>query len=73
VAPRPATDEALEPWLRALNLDEAPPVWAGREARDGPTVYACEGFSCSPPQSSVEAALTWFSRDGADEDVATEE
>jgi hypothetical protein len=73
VAPRPATDEALEPWLRTLGLDEAPPVWAGREARDGPTVYACEGFSCSPPQSSVEAALTWFSRDGADEDVATEE
>jgi hypothetical protein len=23
-------------------------------------VYACEGFSCSPPQSSIEEALTWF-------------
>ncbi|WP_152041670.1 thioredoxin domain-containing protein [Salinigranum salinum] len=73
VAPRPATDEALEPWLRTLDLDEAPPVWAGREARDGPTVYACEGFSCSPPRSSVEEALTWFSEDGADGTVATEE
>jgi hypothetical protein len=60
VAPRPATDGALEPWLRELDLDEAPPIWAGREARDGPSVYACEGFTCSPPQSSVADALGWF-------------
>jgi uncharacterized protein YyaL (SSP411 family) len=65
VARRPATDEALEPWLRRLDLDEIPAVWAGRNARDGPTVYACEGFSCSPPRSTVEDALAWF--DGTDE------
>jgi uncharacterized protein YyaL (SSP411 family) len=69
VARRPATDADLEPWLRALDLDEAPPIWAGREARDSPTVYACEGFSCSPPRSSVEDALEWFSEgsDGVEE------
>jgi hypothetical protein len=65
VARRPATDEAIEPWLRRLGLDEIPAVWAGRDARDGPTVYACEGFSCSPPRSTVEEALAWF--DGTDE------
>jgi hypothetical protein len=60
VTRRPATDEALDAWLRRLDLDEAPPVWAGREARGGPTVYACENFACSPPQSSVDDALAWF-------------
>jgi hypothetical protein len=60
VTRRPATDAELTEWLRTLGLDEEPPVWAGREARDGPTVYACEGFTCSPPRSSVEAALAWF-------------
>jgi hypothetical protein len=64
VTQRPETDAALDPWLRTLGIAETPPVWAGREARDGPTVYACEGFSCSPPQSSVEAALAWFEGDG---------
>jgi hypothetical protein len=66
VTQRPATDAGLDEWLSVLDLDEAPPVWAGRETRDGPTVYACEGFTCSPPQSSVEEALEWFAGD-ADE------
>ncbi|AUV81984.1 thioredoxin domain-containing protein [Salinigranum rubrum] len=64
VTRRPATDAALGTWLERLDIDEAPPVWAGREARDGPTVYACEGFTCSPPKSSVEEALSWFEGDG---------
>ena len=57
---RPASDDELGPWLDALDLDEAPPVWAGREIRDGePTVYACRARVCSPPQHSLEAALDW--------------
>jgi uncharacterized protein YyaL (SSP411 family) len=64
VTQRPATDDALAPWLRTLEVDDAPPVWAGRTARDGPTVYACEGFSCSPPQSSVADALAWVDDSG---------
>ena len=57
---RPPTEAGLGTWLDRLGLDEAPPVWAGREARDGPTVYACEGFTCSPPKPSVAEALSWF-------------
>ncbi len=61
VTRRPSAEAELDPWLDALGLDEAPPVWAGREARDGrPTVYACESFTCSPPQHDIEAALDWF-------------
>ncbi|WP_101297274.1 thioredoxin domain-containing protein [Halegenticoccus soli] len=60
VARRPPTDDALSPWLDALDLAEAPPIWAGREAEDGdPTVYACEAFTCSPPQTDIGAALDW--------------
>ncbi|WP_372910718.1 thioredoxin domain-containing protein [Salinigranum sp.] len=59
VTQRPETDAGLGSWLERLDLDEAPPVWAGREARDGPTVYACEGFTCSPPKSSIAEALSW--------------
>jgi uncharacterized protein YyaL (SSP411 family) len=64
VTRRPSTDEGLAPWLDRLGLDEAPPVWAGREARDGPTVYACEAFTCSPPLSSMAEAVAWFEDDG---------
>ncbi|SFR69073.1 thioredoxin domain-containing protein [Halogeometricum limi] len=63
---RPPTDEKLTSWLETLGLDEAPPVWRGREMRDGePTVYACEGRSCSPPAHSIDEALRWF--DGGDD------
>ncbi|MFB6131621.1 MAG: thioredoxin domain-containing protein [Salinigranum sp.] len=65
---RPPTDEGLAEWLDRLGLDEAPPIWAGREARDGePTVYACESFTCSPPQHDVEDALAWFEEEEAGE------
>ena len=61
VAPRPASDADLEPWLDALGIDEVPPIWANREARDGePTAYACRDFTCSPPQTELEAALDWL-------------
>jgi uncharacterized protein YyaL (SSP411 family) len=59
LAPRPADDGDLAARLDALGLDEAPPIWAGRDASEEPTVYLCEGFTCSPPQSSLEAALAW--------------
>jgi len=64
LAPRPGTDADLEPWLDALGLDAAPPIWAGREARDGqPTVYACRARACSPPAHEVGEALEWFADD----------
>ncbi|MFB6141110.1 MAG: thioredoxin domain-containing protein [Halosimplex sp.] len=64
LAPRPADEVDLDPWIDALGLDDAPPIWAGREARDGrPTVYACRSRTCSPPNHDLGEALSWF--DGA--------
>ncbi|WP_436924388.1 thioredoxin domain-containing protein [Halosimplex amylolyticum] len=61
LAPRPPTDDELSPWLEALELDDAPPIWADREVRDDePTVYACQSRACSPPTHSVAEALEWF-------------
>jgi uncharacterized protein YyaL (SSP411 family) len=61
LARRPPTEEGLDDWLDRLGLDEAPPVWRGREARDGePTVYACRGRTCSPPRHDLDAALDWL-------------
>ncbi|WP_436928932.1 thioredoxin domain-containing protein [Halosimplex halobium] len=61
LAPRPPTDDALDGWLDALGLAEAPPIWASREARDGePTVYACRSRACSPPAHDLDEALAWF-------------
>ncbi|MFB6171796.1 MAG: thioredoxin domain-containing protein, partial [Haloarculaceae archaeon] len=55
---RPPGD--LDRWLDALDLDAAPPIWADRDQVDGePTVYACRSFTCSPPQTDVDAALSW--------------
>ena len=59
LARRPATDEELSGWLDALGIESAPPIWAGRAARDGPTVYLCENFACSPPRGDIDAALRW--------------
>jgi len=61
VARRPPTDDGLAPWLDALGLDEAPPVWRGREADGGaPTAYACRGRTCSPPQTDLDAVIGWL-------------
>jgi uncharacterized protein YyaL (SSP411 family) len=56
---RPPTDEGLSAWLDTLGLDAAPPIWAGRDARDGPTVYACRNRACSPPRTDLGEALDW--------------
>jgi hypothetical protein len=61
VSPRPPTDDGLAAWLDVLGVDDAPPVWKDREQRDDePTVYVCEGRTCSPPTHSLSAALDWF-------------
>ncbi|WP_049925451.1 thioredoxin domain-containing protein [Halopiger goleimassiliensis] len=60
-APRPSTEAGLETWLDDLDLAEAPPIWAGRDARDGkPTLYVCRGRTCSPPTHDVNDALEWL-------------
>ena len=60
-APRPPTADGLNVWLDELGMAETPPVWADRDAVDGePTVYACESFTCSPPQTELQPALDWL-------------
>jgi uncharacterized protein YyaL (SSP411 family) len=56
---RPPGEESLSRWLDELGLDEAPPIWAGREATDGPTAYVCRR-SCSPPVTAVDELATWL-------------
>jgi uncharacterized protein YyaL (SSP411 family) len=69
---RPPTEAGLRDWLDRLGVEEAPPIWTGREARDGPTLFACRSFTCSPPTDDVEEALEWADRlapstDGGDD------
>ena len=59
LAPRPPTADGLRTWLDDLELVDAGPIWADRDARDGPTIYVCRSFTCSPPQTDVEGALEW--------------
>ena len=60
LARRPPTEAGLESWLEQLGLDDAPPIWADRKARDGePTLYVCRSFTCSPPTHTIEDALEW--------------
>ncbi|MDS0222897.1 thioredoxin domain-containing protein [Haloarcula sp. S1AR25-5A] len=68
LAHRPAGDSEFEQWLDALELDESPPIWAGREqVDDEPTVYACRNFACSPPKHDLGTALEWgAATDGAE-------
>jgi uncharacterized protein YyaL (SSP411 family) len=60
VAQRPASEDALADWLAVLDLDDTPPIWAGREARDGPTAYACRSFACSPPADALADAIAFL-------------
>ena len=61
LARRPPTEDGLQDWLDELGLEGAPPVWADRDADGGePTVYACESFTCSPPQTELAPALEWL-------------
>jgi len=58
---RPPTEAGVERWVDRLGLAETPPLWAGRDTTEGePTVYACEGFTCSPPQRDIDDALEWL-------------
>ncbi len=60
LARRPPTEDGLATWLEQLDLSEAPPIWADREAReDEPTLYVCRSFTCSPPTQTIEDALEW--------------
>ena len=59
LARRPPSDE-FDEWLDTLGLDDVPPVWADRTQRDGEsTAYVCRSFTCSPPQTNIEEALSW--------------
>ncbi|AEH37719.1 thioredoxin domain-containing protein [Halopiger xanaduensis] len=72
-ARRPATEEGLEDWLDELGLEEAPPIWAGREARDGePTLYVCRDRTCSPPTHDVDEALEWLGDNAAVEGASAD-
>ncbi|WP_226006338.1 thioredoxin domain-containing protein [Natrinema salinisoli] len=62
---RPPTEDGLESWLDQLELEDAPAIWAGREARDDePTLYVCRDRTCSPPTHDVEEALEWLGENG---------
>jgi len=61
---RPPTEEGLAAWLAALDIEEAPPIWADRSADGGPRAYVCRR-ACSPPLESageISEWLTEFSR-----------
>jgi uncharacterized protein YyaL (SSP411 family) len=63
LAHRPPTDEELDGWLDRLALDGTPPIWADRTWVEGePTAYVCRVFTCSPPQTDIEEALSWADR-----------
>ena len=65
---RPPTGDGLSDWLDTLGVEEAPPIWADRAARDSePTVYACRQFTCSPPTHDVAEALDWFAGESVGE------
>jgi len=56
---RPPDEAGMAEWLDALGLSAAPPIWANREARDGPTVYVCRG-ACSPPLTETTDLAEWI-------------
>ncbi|WP_256687907.1 thioredoxin domain-containing protein [Halococcus qingdaonensis] len=63
LARRPPTDAELDGWLDRLSIDDAPPIWADRTGESGePTAYVCRAFTCSPPQTEIDEALSWADR-----------
>jgi len=58
---RPPTDAGLDEWLDALGLDDAPPLWADRDAGDdgSPRAYVCRR-ACSPPLDSAAEISEWL-------------
>ena len=63
LARRPPAEAELAAWCDRLGLDEPPAIWADRDRRDGePTAYVCRSFTCSPPRTEIEDALSWVER-----------
>ncbi|AWB28629.1 thioredoxin domain-containing protein [Halococcoides cellulosivorans] len=60
ITQRTAAADDLDDDLATLGIDDTPPIWAGRDARDGPTLYACRDRTCSAPLDDPDAALDWF-------------
>jgi uncharacterized protein YyaL (SSP411 family) len=57
---RPPTGDGLDAWLTNLGLDDAPPLWASRDAADGePTAYVCRR-ACSPPVQTTDEIEAWL-------------
>jgi uncharacterized protein YyaL (SSP411 family) len=72
---RPPTEEGMNEWLDALDLEETPSIWANRTQQEGePTVYVCRDFTCSPPQTDIEEALDWAAElaPGTESDAETD-
>ncbi|EMA45214.1 thioredoxin domain-containing protein [Halococcus saccharolyticus] len=73
LARRPPSDKELATWCDRLGLDDPPAIWADRDQRDGePTAYVCRSFTCSPPQTDIEDALSWVERLASDTDADPE-
>lgn len=58
LAPRPPDAATMQEWVEALQLSQTPPIWAGREAKDGPTAYVCRN-ACSPPLDTRTGLEEW--------------
>jgi len=58
---RPPTAGGLDDWLDALDLADAPPLWADRTAGDdgAPRAYVCRR-ACSPPLDSAAEISEWL-------------
>ncbi|MFB6132480.1 MAG: thioredoxin domain-containing protein [Halanaeroarchaeum sp.] len=59
VTRRPPDEAELSEWLESLGVDEAPPIWAERGARDGATAYVCRR-ACSPPLHDADEIREWL-------------
>ena len=59
LAPRPPSESEVESWVDQLGVESVPPIWAGREARSGPTAYVCRQ-ACSPPVTDLDGLEEWI-------------
>ncbi|NIB99559.1 thioredoxin domain-containing protein [Halobacterium sp. R2-5] len=56
---RPRTESELDEWLADLAIADAPPIWAARDAEDGPAAYVCRR-ACSPPVTTTDDIEEWL-------------
>lgn len=56
---RPPDPESVSKWVAELGLESVPPIWNGREARDGPTAFVCRK-RCSPPITTDSGLENWL-------------